>query len=503
MQKQLARRGTSRTALNMVCSVSAHGIAALSAFLLTPFLIDRVGIAAYGFYPIAAELTALFGMLTGPLNSTANHRITIADANGDQDTANGYFSTVFFGNAAVSLLLLLPMAIFLFLFPRFLSVPLKDVGELRLFFALVLSTVPVYALCSVFSAAYWLSDRLDVRALEELINVLTKAAVLYICLKLSDSMVGVGLALLLCALSTATFRVPVFRRLAPKLALSPRAFSPALLKRLLPSGFWYTLDRLSGFLMSGGLLLLSNFLLSHSAVGLLSLALTVSRTLNGFLGVAAGVFFPSVAKRLADGETERLHRDILRNQKIGGLLCATAVSVAIGFCRPFFSLWIPRESRPLLWALTAILLLPSLAVASALPLVDLTVAMNRMKKRSLLFFGGALLTPVFAILLCQFAHMDALGVAIASALAQSAWYAVLLPVLSARLLRVSALTLYAPFFRSLMGCALSLSAILPVTLKFPPTSWAHLLFLAVPCGLLALSLCFLCMFGFRKKSKYS
>ena len=87
-----------RTVFNLICNTASHILSALIAFVITPFLIARVGLEAYAFYPISAELSAFFGLFTGVVNATAARYVTVEDARGHTEEAQKYFSTVFFSN---------------------------------------------------------------------------------------------------------------------------------------------------------------------------------------------------------------------------------------------------------------------------------------------------------------------------------------------------------------------------------------------------------------------
>ena len=109
--------------------------------------------------------------------------------------------------------------------------------------------------------------------------------------------------------------------------------SRACAKRVIASGFWYSLDRLGAFLMTGGLLVLSNLIFTPEGVGVYSISMTASRFLSGILLMLAGVFLPVAAKQFARGEQEKLCADVVRDQKITGFFAAIGASLP-----PFISM---------------------------------------------------------------------------------------------------------------------------------------------------------------------
>ena len=492
-----ALESSKRVAFNMICNTATHLLSTVIAFFITPFLIAKIGIEAYGFYPISTEVVALFGMFTGVVNSTAGRYITIEDARGNRRDANKYFSTVFFTNVLLCVILLIPMGLFVGFADRILSVPRGFVSEIRIFFALVLGSVIVNALASAFGSAYFLSNRIDLRSGQELLAVLLKAAVLFGLLGsgFSSSIVSVGIALLSANVAGAVIQLLMCRRLAPELSLSVYSVSKAHAKRVLTSGVWYTLDRFGAFLMTGALLLVCNMVFSAEGVGIYSVSLTASRFLSGVLFMLAGVFLPITAKRFARGEDEILRAEIIRNQKITGYLASVGVAVGVGFCGEFFSLWIPEHNSPLLRLLTVLSILPAVAVACALPIVDLGVVMNRMRRLSLLFVGSGLLTLATIIFVACFTPAGVIGVAVISCLAQLVWYAVLVPLFAGRILKTGVWKFYQPILRCFAASAVSIGLILGVKAVASVDSWLTLSVIGVVCVIASLVVNFLLVFG--------
>lgn len=491
-----------RVAFNVICNTVSHLLSAAIVFVLTPFLIARIGLEAYGFYPIATEVAALFSLFTGVVNATAARYVTVEAARGNSQNATRYFSTVFFANAALCAVLLIPMGLFVALLDRILSVPAALAGELRVFFAVSLASVLVNALSSAFGSVYMISNRTDLRAGQDLIAVLVRAAVLLALLGggFSSSIVSVGLALLAANITGAIIQILMCRRLTPELRLSLRDVSLAHGRRVTVSGFWYSLNRLGAFLMTGALLIVSNVIFTSERVGVYAVSLTASRFFGGILLMLAGVLLPVTARRFAEGETDGLRNAIVKNQKITGYLAAVGVAVAVGFCDEFFALWLGEGSDPRLRLLTVLSLLPMIAVACALPIVDLGMVMDRMRRLSLLFVGCGLLTLAAILIVSCFTGAGVVGVAVISCAAQILWYAVLVPLFAGRILDTDCRVFYIPVLRGSLAAVASVALILAVKAVVPIDGWLSFSVMLALCAVAALAIGFLCLFG-RPKLK--
>ena len=485
-----------RMAVNMVCNLGSHLISAIIAFFLTPFLISELGVEAYGFYPVAIELMAVFAMLSGMLNSTATRYVAIEMAGGREENARRYFSTVFFSNVAASGILMLPMAAAILLCDRYLNVPEGLVGELRIFFLLILSSVLVDGIFAVFGAVYSVTERLDLRAGQQLVAVLTKAGLLWFLLgSFRASVVSVGVAVLAASFAAGLVSLIVSRHLAPRLTVSASDVSPAHLRQVVSSGFWYSFSRFGVFLITGAFLFAVNLLYGAKMGGTYSVALTVSKVLSGVLMVLAGLFMPVMEKRFAAGDTAALGETVRKGQKTVGFFALVGVAMCIGFCREFFSLWLGAENTPTLRLLTVLLVLPALSVASALPILDLALVMNRMRRLSLFFVGGTLLGLAAAIASGAFLRAPVLVMAAVSAGVQIVWYSGVLPLVAGRLLETEPLTFYLPVLRTYLGCAVAVGFVVFVKTVFAVDSWIRLFVMLGVCLLAVMAMGYLILFG--------
>ena len=167
-----------RLGINLVCGGVSHMISAGIALFLTPFLIGRLGIELYGFYPVALEIMAVAGLVMGLLNSTAGRYIAVEYARGEREEARTYYSTVFFSALVLAAVLFLPLLAFVIFSDSFLDMPRGFASEIKLFLSLMLAAGLTDAASAVFGSSYVMTDRLDFRSAQELTVVFVKALLL-------------------------------------------------------------------------------------------------------------------------------------------------------------------------------------------------------------------------------------------------------------------------------------------------------------------------------------
>ena len=481
-----------RFGVNLLCGGISHAVKAGIALFLTPFLIRRLGIELYGFYPIALEIMAIVGLIFGLLNSTANRYVAVEYAGARRREAREYTSTVFVSCVVLAAAMLVPLGLLVSFSPRFLDIPRGAMGEVKVFLGLMLLAGLADAVTAVFGASYDTSNRLDFRAAQELTAVFIKALLLWFLLSgvFSVSIVGVGVAILVSSLVGAIVRFFMARFLTPELLPNLRLFSFAALRRVLASGTWYSVNELGGWITQGGFLLMVNIGVGSEAAGVYSLSLTASRVFGGVMMTLAGVFLPTAMRKFAAGDREALCADIARGQKLIGFFMLVGVAMAVGFLKEFLSLWLGVGNTQLLRLLTVLAIVPMLSVGTALPLFNLAVVTNRLRRMSLLYVAGALLGGGVALGLLFLTDLGILAVAAVSFAVRVLWYSVFMPFYASRLLEVEPLRLFLPILRSYLGAGASVGVI------FALKSVCHLtsplaVFIAA-----AVSLCAVLILGF-------
>lgn len=474
--------------LNLLCTVGEHIVSGLVAFLLTPYLIGSLGMELYGLYPIVLEFSAIFGIVFGVVNSTSGKYIAVEAEKGNDSDASKYFSSAFYSNLALSVFLTLPMLALAFLGGRFLEIPSGYESGIRTFMILSFASVIVDAVANAFVSVYFITNRLELRAVAGLFGVGAKAATLFTLFYFfKPSLVSVGVALLLSSAVIGAVNVTMFIKYCKRVELSFHLVSFAHIKRLTASGFFYSVNRIASVLVSGGFLVVANILLAPSLSGEYSVAYTFINAVCGILMTVAGVFVPMNSRHFARGEGNRLHDGLLRDEKILGFVSAAIFSVSVALGQSFFSLWLGGAATKSLVNVAFVLLVPVLSMSCALPIVNVGMIMNRTRKLSLLFLCGGFLSLAMGFLVAGLTNFGGVGIAIVSALSQMIWYSVAVPCFAGRAFSRSPKAFFVPILKTYFAAAVSLIASLALCSVCTVRNWLE--FLIVGMSVAAISFC--------------
>ena len=160
--------------INMLANIVSYSTNAGIAFLLTPFLIDKLGKETYSFYPIANTIVSYMSILTNALNAVASRFVTVEIVKENKSEADKYFSSTLAANLIMSCILALPMALIVIFLDKIMDVPINEVASIKMLFSLVFTAAIMNICASVFGIATFAKNRIDLRSLRELVTAIIK-----------------------------------------------------------------------------------------------------------------------------------------------------------------------------------------------------------------------------------------------------------------------------------------------------------------------------------------
>ena len=136
--------------LNLATTVVGFLVSIGTGLWFTPFLVHKLGPAAYGIIPLATTVVSYFSLLTQTLSSALNRSISVALAGNDLARAGRAFSSALGGVILIVLALLPLIAILSLAAPALFEVPDGEAMATRALFAIVGATL----LFSIISTPY-------------------------------------------------------------------------------------------------------------------------------------------------------------------------------------------------------------------------------------------------------------------------------------------------------------------------------------------------------------
>lgn len=371
-------------AVNMASSVAVFAMNLCVSFFLTPFIVSRLGTAAYGFVGLTNNIIGYTALLTVAVNSMAGRFVTVKVHEGNIKEANIYLSSVFFANVILSAIIMAVLTAIVVFLPELINVPSQLLGDVRTLFSLIALSTCMGLLVGIISVSTFICNRLDYSNLRSLVGTVIRVVLLLLMFGLLPPRLWyIGISVVVMEIYGIVTNYWFFRHLTPELAIKRSYFDFRRLKEVTMAGAWNVLNKLSEILSRGLDLLLANIFIGATAMGQLSLSQTLPVLVIGFVATIAGNFAPEFTRLYARGESELLRKELLASVRISSLIVCIPLSIVYAYSDVFYSLWLPSENAGLLYGLT---LLGSFASSVSMPqepLWNIFTITNKVRQSSL------------------------------------------------------------------------------------------------------------------------
>jgi len=228
---------TSRFGLNFASNVAYMVLSTVLMLWYVPFLIDNLGVAAYGMVPLANALVMFTVILSSSLDVSLNRFLAIDLNRGEIASANRTFNTALALAASACGLLLVPGLALIWLFPSIFQVPAGLENQARLLFAAVLLTSLTAILSANFAVSSLVLHRFDLRNLVRGLTMLTRVGLPIICfLSMPAQLWHVAAGFAAAAAVGLVGDMLVWRRLTPQLRLRSADVQRKRMRELLGLG---------------------------------------------------------------------------------------------------------------------------------------------------------------------------------------------------------------------------------------------------------------------------
>ena len=152
-----------RLMINLTAQMLAFAVNMGVSFIVTP-IIDDISTELTGFVTLANNFITIAQIVVSALNTMASRFITIHIHKKNEEQANEYFSSVFFGNLMMAGIFLIPMLTLIVFVNKIFPVPQAYIGDVRLLWVFLFANFFVSIIGSVFSTATYCKNRLDLNS---------------------------------------------------------------------------------------------------------------------------------------------------------------------------------------------------------------------------------------------------------------------------------------------------------------------------------------------------
>ncbi|MGN0323996.1 MAG: lipopolysaccharide biosynthesis protein [Oliverpabstia sp.] len=383
-QCQNDKINTRQLAINMIFSVVAFVLNLGIGFFITPYITSQFGSDAYGFVKLANDVSNYASLFSIALNSMASRFLMLERARKNQVEAQKYFSSIFFANVVLSIILFIPSMLSVVFLERLLEIPVILVAEVKLTFAVTFVSFLVNLVFSTHSNCYYLTNKLSIGSIRDAItNILRVLVIVFLFLLSTPRISYVAIGGLISTIFAVIYNIIYTKKLTPELTVHIIDFEWRKLWKVLSSGIWNSVTKLSQIFSSGLDLIVTNLFIGSTEMGYLAVAKTVPQLIVSFNTTIANVFSPNMMELYAKGDMNLLRKTAKSAMKFMCLFVTIPNAILITMGKEFFKLWVPSQPAELLCVLSVLTVINSCVTGPLTPLYQIFTITNKVKQSSI------------------------------------------------------------------------------------------------------------------------
>lgn len=457
----------------IIISIIAFAINYFINFFLTPFITSNIGTDAYGFVTLAKTFASYAVIATTALNSYAARFISISYHKDDINQSQIYFSSVFWGNAVIGLVLVLLCSAFSGLIAHLLKVSSSISFDVQILFILVFINLFFNLVGTAFQTSAYVCDKLYIVSIFKGISYVAEAGVLFCIYSFFQTprVFYVGIGLIVASVIVLICNYCITKKHLPEFTISLKFFRLSAVKELIVNGLWNSMNSLGNTLNSGLDLLVTNRLLGSLALGEVSIIKSIVGIFSSLYQLVSQAFQPSFLRCYAKNETKELLSSLKLSMKISGWVSNIifACVVGLGYC--YYNLWVPDQNVELLYKLTIIAVATSIFEGAVYPLCYIYTLTVKNKIPCIITLIGGAANVIGMIVLIKFTSMGIYAVFITTAVIMLFIYGVTNPIYMAHCLKVPRGTFYPALIRHTISCVTTSTVVFFVSKALNPSSW--------------------------------
>lgn len=406
-----------QSALNIVGSIVVVGINTAINFLLSPFIVEHLGVEANGYITLANNFVSYIALVTMALNSMYARFILIDYRQGNQQSANEYYSSVLIGDWFLAAIFLVPMALFVVFIDKIIIVPANFLSDTRILFAIVFINYLVPLCLPQWATATYCTNNLYLRSFRNAVASVVRAVVIFLLFSLiAPHSYYVAIAASVMSLVSISMDYAFYKRLMPELRWSVRDFRIKKVWELVSSGIWNTVSQCGNLLLEGLDILIANIFINPVASGVLALSKVVPNMINQITGTVATTYGPRLTYLYADGKLKEMEHEVKNDISVVSALANVPVGVFCVFGVDFFSLWVPSQNAHELALLANMTLAGLLFAGISQCFVNIFGVVNKLRLNSLVVVGTGLLNVLIVYVLLKTTNLGVYAIAFVSSI---------------------------------------------------------------------------------------
>lgn len=437
----------------LIISVIAMAINYMISLVLTSYVTEHLGAEAYGFISLTKNISNYAIIFTSCLNAYSSRYITIAYHENNIQKASIYFSSVFYANVILSLIILIISGVGIIYIDKLLVIPNDLLTDVKLLLLLDFLNYMFLATGSCFSVYALIADKLEVLNLIKLFSYVAEALILlclFVCFEPSITYVGLGL--LASSIIYVIGNLFAEIRYVSSLKIKRTLFKLSAVKDLVLSGIWNAVNSIGNILQSGLDLIVSNLLLTGVAMGQISIVKSLSTIFTTLCQLVASPYHATLLRKYSDNDVDGVVSVFKASMKLNGFFSTLLFAGFAVFGELYYKLWTPSQDTSVLYMLTVLTLLGSVSEGIAFPLFYTYTLTLKNKIPCMVTIASGLINVAGMYILIKYFKLGVTAIVLTTTVLGWGTYFVFTPIYAAKCLGCSPKVYYPTIFRILVTC---------------------------------------------------
>jgi len=330
-----------------VANWTAFAVTAVVSFMLSPFIVHRLGDSAYGTWVLLGSLVGYLGLLDFGVRGAVTRFVANQYAAGDHRGASATVVAAFRLFAALSLVTIVIAGLVAATLDDLFNIPPDLLDEARLVVLLGGGAIASSFVGGVFGGIVAGLHRFDLDGAVEIAITLLRAAAVVVALQAGYGLVALGVIQLALSLLRGGLAFVLARRLYPELSLGGVGPTAHATRQLLSYSLFSSLIQLSGMIIYYTDSIVIAAFLPISVVTYYAIAASLADYARQVVAAIARVITPRTSAALATGGIDAVRAVVL---SVGPVATLVTVPMALTFLlrgERFLDLWMGSAYAPL------------------------------------------------------------------------------------------------------------------------------------------------------------
>lgn len=409
---------------------------------LIPYLVNNIGISAYGMIPLAMVFSQYASIIIQSLNGAINRFLLIALQKEDYFEANKIFNTSLIMISLLVFVQAFIMGYIIFNLSDIINIPIGLKQETFWLFVLTFIGFFLILFQAVLSTPLFAHNRLDILRLINIIKVSSRALIIFLLFTFDEpNLKSVGIANLLSSMIVFVITYYFSRKEVPQLMLNFRKADFDKVPEMAKMSGWILISQVGFLLFLKVDMFLANKFIGTVEAGEYSAIMEWNKILRSMGGIISGIFTPVIMIYYARGEIDKLISMLKVGVKAMGLIMAIPIGIIVALSADIISIWLGSDFVKL-ELLMIISILPLIFNLAILPLFSVNIAFNKVKIPGIVSLALGVFNFAFALVLILHFKLELYGLVIAGGVALLFKNAIFIPYYASTILNVKTRTFY-------------------------------------------------------------